>query len=407
MADHLDDYPHLQHLFQENVANTPLQDQSQSMSASVSASGWDNGMHGNNQGEAQRLLSPQQLSYGSQITFPDQSALSLQGSQQTEQQRLEAAALYCQQLQQQPLTQVFNACLDNQSGQDLVRYESASDQAEWQQHRQSELERYQQQQLLQQQELDSSLDLTGNEPPAKKGPGRPSKGKQGQPRARKQPAKDAAAKSDTPKPSSRSWEDTETINLLECWYYRQHDFKTAGKNGAKHSSGDRMLQDSTCQTNLLSILERRREKALKDTKGTARWWKFFQVVTSRDLQTDEATAVHLLCTLCDTKLSATNESRIATNHLKHAGCSKVRSDTEIAAQAAAAFIKDAAPEQQDRDDKEVLAQLQHKKRKTSGQPSVAERLAGPVLDKKYAETVGSVDQVLNVNGVHALAVSTI
>ncbi|DBB05736.1 TPA: hypothetical protein ACH3X1_012337 [Trebouxia sp. C0004] len=75
--------------------------------------------------------------------------------------------------------------------------------------------------------------LCGNEPPAKKGPGRPSKGKQGQPRARKQPAKDSAAKSDTPKPSSRSWEDTETINLLECWYYRQHDFKTAGKNGAK------------------------------------------------------------------------------------------------------------------------------------------------------------------------------
>ncbi|DBA82881.1 TPA: hypothetical protein ACH3X1_006674 [Trebouxia sp. C0004] len=107
MADHLDDYPHLQHLFQENVANTPLQDQSQSMSASVSASGWDNGMHGNSKGEAQRMLNPQQLSYGSQITFPDQSALSLQGSQQTEQQRLEAAALYCQQLQQQPLTQIF------------------------------------------------------------------------------------------------------------------------------------------------------------------------------------------------------------------------------------------------------------------------------------------------------------
>ncbi|DBA88049.1 TPA: hypothetical protein ACH3X1_005030 [Trebouxia sp. C0004] len=140
----------------------------------------------------------------------------------------------------------------------------------------------------------------------------------------------------------------------------------------------------------------------------------------------------------------------------------VLADTEIAAQVAAAFIKDAAPEQKDPDDKEVLAQLQHKKRKTSGQPSVAEvflskekqvlltmalydfflensdcvamhacehpslqrfcslagikplnrkfalqRLAGPVLDKQYAETVGSVDQVLNVNGVHALAVSTI
>ena len=40
-------------------------------------------MHGISQGlscdgEAQRLLNPQQLSHGFQITFPDQSALSLQ-----------------------------------------------------------------------------------------------------------------------------------------------------------------------------------------------------------------------------------------------------------------------------------------------------------------------------------------
>ncbi|DBB00961.1 TPA: hypothetical protein ACH3X1_000874 [Trebouxia sp. C0004] len=233
---------------------------------------------------------------------------------------------------------------------------------------------------------------------------------------------------------------------------------TAASSGAASNSSNSSAYDDNKIEKRACELERRREKALKDTKGTARWWKFFQVVTSRDLQTDEATAVHLLCTLCDTKLSATNESRIATTHLKHAGCSKVKSDTEIAAQVAAAFIKDAAPEQQDPDDKEVLAQLQHRKRKTSGQPSVAEvflskekqvlltmalydlflersdcvamhacehpslqrfcslagikplnrkRLAGPVLDKKYAETVGSVDQVLNVNGVHALAVSTI
>ena len=120
-------------------------------------------------------------------------------------QQLEAAALYRQQLQQQPLREIFNECLDNQSGQDFVMYDSAADQAEWQQHRQSELEKnQQQQQLLQQQQLDSSLDLTGGEPPAKKGPGRPFKGKQSQPRARKQPAKGSAAKSDTPKPSSRA-----------------------------------------------------------------------------------------------------------------------------------------------------------------------------------------------------------
>ncbi|DBB06359.1 TPA: hypothetical protein ACH3X1_011926 [Trebouxia sp. C0004] len=69
MADHLDDYPHLQHLFQEKVANTPLQDQSQSMSASVSASAWDNGMHGSSQGEAQRMLNPQQLATAPRSPF--------------------------------------------------------------------------------------------------------------------------------------------------------------------------------------------------------------------------------------------------------------------------------------------------------------------------------------------------
>ncbi|DBA91534.1 TPA: hypothetical protein ACH3X1_003157 [Trebouxia sp. C0004] len=147
---------------------------------------------------------------------------------------------------------------------------------------------------------------------------------------------------------------------------------TAASSGAASNSSKSSAYDDNKIEKRACELERRREKALKDTKGTAR------------------------CYL-----------GIATTHLKHAGCSKVKSDTEIAAQVAAAFIKDAAPEQQDPDDKEVLAQLQHKKRKTSGQPSVAERLAGPVLDKKYAETVGSVDQVLNVNGVHALAVSTI
>ncbi|DBA92131.1 TPA: hypothetical protein ACH3X1_015856 [Trebouxia sp. C0004] len=128
---------------------------------------------------------------------------------------------------------------------------------------------------------------------------------------------------------------------------------TASSGAASNSSNSSAYDDNKIEKRACE-LERRREKALKDTKGTARWQKFFQVVTSRDLQTDEATAVHLLCTLCDTKLSATNESRIATTHLKHAGCSKVKSNTEIAAQVAAAFIKDAAPEQQDPDDKEVF-----------------------------------------------------
>ena len=40
------------------------------------------------------------------------------------------------------------------------------------------------------------------------------------------------------------------------------------------------------------------------------------------------TAVNLLCTLCDTTLSASNESRIAYSHLKGAACSKVKTDPE-------------------------------------------------------------------------------
>ena len=66
-------------------------------------------------------------------------------------------------------------------------------------------------------------------------------------------------------------------------------------------------------------LEKRRAKALKDAKGTAGWWKFF-VVCTRDSDTDVMTAVNLFCTLCDTTLSASNESRIAYSHLKGAAC---------------------------------------------------------------------------------------
>ena len=50
-------------------------------------------------------------------------------------------------------------------------------------------------------------------------------------------------------------------------------------------------------------LEKRRAKALKDAKGTAGWWKFFEVVCTRDSDTDVMTAVNLFCTLCDTCMS--------------------------------------------------------------------------------------------------------
>ena len=84
--------------------------------------------------------------------------------------------------------------------------------------------------------------------------------------------------------------------------------------------------------------------------------------------------VRLQCSLCDMKLSATNESRIATLHLKNAACSKVKTDPETAAVFANAFIKSAksASVQHDPDEQEALAQLQNKKRKASSQSSVAD-----------------------------------
>lgn len=120
-----------------------------------------------------------------------------------------------------------------------------------------------------------------------------------------------------------------------------------------------------------SELAKRREKALRGTKGTARWWKYFDIVCTRDKDSDAMTGVHLLCKLCDTKLSASNESRIADSHLKHAGCSKVKSDPETAATVVAAFVKEgAAPEPADEDEQQILQQVQNKKRKA--QPSVAD-----------------------------------
>lgn len=78
------------------------------------------------------------------------------------------------------------------------------------------------------------------------------------------------------------------------------------------------------------------------------------------------------CTLCQTDLSASNESRIATSHLKNAGCSKVKVSAEFAIAVLAAFGKHAeksAPETaQDATEEEALQQLA-KKRKMD-QPSV-------------------------------------
>ena len=136
-------------------------------------------------------------------------------------------------------------------------------------------------------------------------------------------------------------------------------------------------------------LEKRRAKALKDAKGTAGWWKFFEVVCTRDSDTDVMTAVNLFCTLCDTTLSASNESRIAYSHLKGAACSKVKTDPEVAAAVAQAFIKssDAPVAEQDLDEQEALTQLQSKKRKASSQPSVADVFLSKEKQEAYTSAL--------------------
>ncbi|DBB01703.1 TPA: hypothetical protein ACH3X1_000329 [Trebouxia sp. C0004] len=58
-------------------------------------------------------------------------------------------------------------------------------------------------------------------------------------------------------------------------------------------------------------LSRRRTNALSDAKGTARWWKFSEVLRKTDPVSEETIAVQLRCLLCQTELSASNESRIA------------------------------------------------------------------------------------------------
>ena len=96
----------------------------------------------------------------------------------------------------------------------------------------------------------------------------------------------------------------------------------AGSTVATQSSHDA----STKVEMRCAELQKRRAKALKDAKGTAGWWKFLQVVCTRDNDTDVMTAVNLLCTLCDTTLSASNEklhcslgfSCIYLQHLKAA-----------------------------------------------------------------------------------------
>ena len=58
---------------------------------------------------------------------------------------------------------------------------------------------------------------------------------------------------------------------------------TAASSGAAPSDSSQTSGDAASKVvKRFSELEKRREKVLKDTKGTARWWKFFTVVCTRD-----------------------------------------------------------------------------------------------------------------------------
>ena len=79
---------------------------------------------------------------------------------------------------------------------------------------------------------------------------------------------------------------------------------TAASSGVAPSDSSQKSGDAASKVaKRFSELDKRREKALKDTKGTARWWKFFTVECTPDKDTDEITAVHLQCSLCNMQLS--------------------------------------------------------------------------------------------------------
>ncbi|KAL3150367.1 hypothetical protein ABBQ32_000206 [Trebouxia sp. C0010 RCD-2024] len=168
---------------------------------------------------------------------------------------------------------------------------------------------------------------------------------------------------------------------------------------------------------------------MSDAKGTARWWRFLEVLHKTDPVSEGTIAVQLRCLLCQPELSASNESRIATSHLRNAGYSKVKASPDLALAVLAAFGKaadNAAPESTpDATDEEALQQLDKKRRANHplikdvylsqekqedltmalhgfflersdcvATPEPHGELAGPLLDNRYAETVKQVDDRL-------------
>lgn len=221
-------------------------------------------------------------------------------------------------------------------------------------------------------------------------------------------------------------------------------------SAATPDSGETGSSSSNKHEARYELLNKRRNKALKDTKGFAKWWKWLIPCLTLDSDTDERSGVYLQCSLCEAHLSATNESRIATSHFKNAACKAIKSDPVVAAEIAAAFVnkpaESAAAQIDAADDVEILETLSTKKRKADSQscletfylsmdkqkeltqtlydffleasdcvamhacehpslkrlcvqigikPLNRKALAGPVLERKYKASVADLDQRLS------------
>ena len=81
-------------------------------------------------------------------------------------------------------------------------------------------------------------------------------------------------------------------------------------------------------------LSRRRENALRDVKGTARWWKF--VIRKVVPNSHETIAAELRCILCQTELSTSNHYH---SHFSDEHCSKIKASPELALELLATFNK--------------------------------------------------------------------
>ena len=118
------------------------------------------------------------------------------------------------------------------------------------------------------------------------------------------------------------------------------DLLLAGSSGSATGSSQ-TVNDTTVSKaeKRFADLSRRRATVLSDAKSTAHRWKCLnvgrKVYVDLDPDSEETLAVLLRCLLCQSDFSASNESRIATCHLKNAGYSKVLIKAELILSASA------------------------------------------------------------------------